>query len=178
MTLTECATIGNMSDGSVPTDQVQQSLVVSKVLEHGKLIDAADEVGVPHLQVVEWYRNNANGFADRVQAAQAVMGHQLDAMMFEKVMSGEVKNPSIISLMLSKWLPEKYAKDEEAVKTVAADLMRQLRSIMARGELPPTVEEPTIDVTVEGARELPGLPAPIEDNPPSGAEIRRMMQAQ
>ena len=108
----------------------EQALVLSYLRETGNLGKAAKSAGVAVDIARSWYKTDELDFRGRQSGALAEIGWQINETLLARVMSGEIKSPAIIKMVLERNLPEIYGRkvgEDHDPGNEAIDILREAR---------------------------------------------------
>ena len=106
---------------------------------------------------IGWLDGN---FADRVSIANREVGYRLHGTVLERIISGEIKSPGVIKMVLESLLPELYGKDADPKDNEGKNAMTLLRE-MHKEWLDNKARDEGILFDTQRAQELSGAPVTL-----------------
>ena len=138
----------------------KQAVVLSFLREHADLQKAALQAGEFPTTAIGWLDGNVLDFADRVSVANREVGYRLHGTVLERIISGEIKSPGVIKMVLESLLPELYGKDADPKDNEGKNAMTLLRE-MHKEWLDNKARDEGILFDTQRAQELSGAPVTL-----------------
>ena len=119
----------------LPTERVvweQQALFLSFLREtEGDVESACSQSGAPHDVAARWYEDNELDFIERRDSVFAQVGHKIANHVTKGILSGEVKSPGIIKLMLEGYLPSIFGDQIRRKTPEGQEILEKMRQMNA-----------------------------------------------